>query len=61
LSTAVLHLRLAPSEFWQMRPRHFWVLFGAKMEETGARKRRRLSRSDKDDIKAWLMGAEDRW
>lgn len=49
-------LEIAPSEFWQMPPRHFWWLMTAKAEEA---KRMRaamkqagpLTAADKDDLR----------
>jgi hypothetical protein len=57
----VLHLNVSPSEFWNMRPRHFWLLVKAKREESGAVKKSRLSKADRDAIRAELMGDSGRW
>lgn len=44
-----------------MRPRHFWLLVKAKREESGAVKKSRLSKADRDAIRAELMGDSGRW
>ncbi len=44
-----------------MPPRHFWLLVGAKRDESGARRKARLSQADKDAIRAELMGDTGRW
>ena len=57
----MLALGIQPSEFWNMPPRHFWVLVGAKRDETGDRRKSRLSKADKEAIRAELMGDAGRW
>jgi hypothetical protein len=57
----VLHLNLAPSEFWSMQPRHFWLLVRAKRDENGAAQKSRLSKADRDAIRAELMGDKGAW
>ena len=57
----MLHLNVTPSEFWGLHPRHFWLLVKAKREENGSAKKSRLSRADRDAIRAELMGDKGRW
>jgi hypothetical protein len=57
----VLHLSVSPSEFWNMQPRHFWLLVGAKRDENGAKRKSRLSKADRDAIRAEMMGDKGRW
>lgn len=57
----MIGLGIAPSEFWQMPPRHFWVLVGAKRDEAGQRRKPKLSKADKDAIRAELMGQSGAW
>lgn len=39
-----MRLNIAPSEFWKMRPRHFWYMF--ETLEPPRRKKNELTRSD---------------
>jgi hypothetical protein len=54
---AVNKLNVAPSEFWAMRPRHFWWLVEAAIPE---REPGRLPRRDRDAMLAALHEAKKR-
>jgi len=51
---AVRQFGVSPSEFWQMRPRHFWWLH--ETLDDGSAKRGRLSASDRKGILEMLNG-----
>ena len=44
-----------------MQPRHFWLLVRAKRDENGAAQKSRLSKADRDAIRAELMGDKGAW
>jgi hypothetical protein len=55
---AVRQLGVAPSEFWTMRPRHWWWL----VETLDDRRRgARLSEDDRREFADWLRGADMEW
>lgn len=43
---------LAPSEFWDMKPKHFWLLLAKRIDDqkTAERGGGRLSDEDKDEL-----------
>lgn len=54
---AVGRLGIAPSEFWNMPPRHFWWLVET-MEGASAKRGRRLPADDRRAILEMLNGNE---
>jgi hypothetical protein len=55
-------MEIAPSEFWNMEPRHFWWLFEAMIEEQkrAARAAGELTDEDREDLYQGLMKAKRR-
>jgi len=48
---AVRQLKIAPSEFWGMRPRHFWLLLETEKPQEGAKKG--LNKKDASRLLKW--------
>jgi hypothetical protein len=53
---AVRSLNIAPSEFWNMVPRHFWYLVETLQPPKGAGPR--FSEAERDELIALLNAAE---
>jgi hypothetical protein len=52
----VLRLRIQPSEFWKMEPRHFWIL--AETLEPGRGTGPNLGTAERAEMKAMLEAAQ---
>jgi hypothetical protein len=53
----VTKLDIAPSEFWQMRPRHFWWLIEAA---TKTETKRGMSEAEARDLLEWMENGDSR-
>lgn len=55
---AVTRLHVQPSEFWAMRPRHFWAL-AETLGESDAKPSSRIPQSERAKIRDMLNGNDD--